>query len=290
MRGLRRGLVFVFLAGVLTSRIVLILVVAALSVVIMACAVNYGIAPSAGFGIHLVVLALLLATVYLGTASFIRQVRYFRTLARAVRAAADEVCPRLGRAIAAAGLEAKVVRVADHMPFAFTYGFLRPRVVVSQGLIDQLTDEELTAVLVHERCHADALDPLKTLVARIFSDVFFYAPVVPALLRGYAGRRELIADRHAVESCGRVAVAGALYKVVRGPVPEHVPVAMMANGSELLEARLAQLETGHLPHVAAVRLRHIVVSLPALMFVVATVTALVATCSSLVCNGLCICC
>ena len=54
------------------------------------------------------------------------------------------------------------VEVIDHdEPFAFTFGLGRPRVAISRGLIEQLSSEELGAVIVHERYHVRARDPLK---------------------------------------------------------------------------------------------------------------------------------
>src|SRR6266545_5519033 len=110
------------------------------------------------------------------------------------------------------------VEVIDHdEPFAFTFGLGRPRVAVSRGLIEQLSSEELDAVVVHERYHVGARDPLKLLVARAAARTCFFLPAIGHLVARYLAGRELAADRHSLRGSGRPALAGALFKVVGGP-------------------------------------------------------------------------
>jgi Zn-dependent protease with chaperone function len=50
-------------------------------------------------------------------------------------------------------------RVLDHTtPFAAQVGFWRSELVVSRGLLDTLSPEQLTAVLTHEQAHAHYRD------------------------------------------------------------------------------------------------------------------------------------
>jgi Peptidase family M48 len=64
---------------------------------------------------------------------------------------------------------------------------LRPRVVVSQGLLERLSDAELRAVLEHEGYHVANLDPLKLVVLRVRDP---YATGSPCAL-AVSGRGEL---------------------------------------------------------------------------------------------------
>jgi hypothetical protein len=50
-----------------------------------------------------------------------------------------------------------------------------------------------------------------------------------------------------VRRCGRGPIAGALLKVVRGPAWPELRTAAAIGGSELLDVRIRQLETGHAP-------------------------------------------
>jgi Zn-dependent protease with chaperone function len=118
-----------------------------------------------------------------------------------------------------AALEASRVRTAaSHLaclptdaPIAFCAGVIRPRIVVSAGLVRRLSDDELDAVLLHERDHARRLEPLTRAACDAAAQVFFYVPLV----RWWARRRmedsELRADRAAFEQLGRRPVAAALW-------------------------------------------------------------------------------
>jgi Zn-dependent protease with chaperone function len=137
-------------------------------------------------------------------------------------------------------------------PFSFTYGLLAPRVAVSRALVDGVDEEELQAVLVHERYHVRNLDPLKVVVARAVPSAFFFLPALRHLLHRYLAGRELAADRSAMRACGRGPLAAALYKVVAGPSSVSLGAAAAIGGPELLDVRLAQLEAGNEPPLPAI--------------------------------------
>jgi beta-lactamase regulating signal transducer with metallopeptidase domain len=122
-------------------------------------------------------------------------------------------------------------------------------VAVSRGLVEVASPAELGAVLEHERYHVRNLDPLKVLLARALPQAFFYLPAFRGLESRYVAGRELAADRHAVERAGRKPLAGALFKVVRGPSWPELETAAAIGGPELLDVRVAQLESGAEPEV-----------------------------------------
>lgn len=137
------------------------------------------------------------------------------------------------------------VEVVDHdEPFAFTFGLGGPRVAVSRGLVEQLSSDELEAVVLHERYHVRARDPLKLVVARVAARTCFFLPTVGHLVDRYLAGRELAADRRSLRDLGRPALAGALFKVVAGPDWDELETAAAMVGPELLAVRVDQLETG----------------------------------------------
>lgn len=79
------------------------------------------------------------------------------------------------------------------------------------------------------------------------SATFFLIPALRALERRYLAGRELAADRRAVRACGRQSLAGALFKVVKGPAWPELGSAAAIGGPELLDVRVAQLESGREP-------------------------------------------
>ncbi|HEX9683515.1 MAG TPA: M48 family metalloprotease, partial [Acidimicrobiales bacterium] len=97
--------------------------------------------------------------------SLIVQHRATRRLAGHLRSRWIPPTERLQDIAAEAGL-VRVNLVDDGDAYSLTFGLLRPRVVISRGLVDRSSDRELAAVLVHERYHVANLDPLKITLAR----------------------------------------------------------------------------------------------------------------------------
>jgi Zn-dependent protease with chaperone function len=196
----------------------------------------------------------------LGIRSLVRQVAASRRLARTMDELALPAPQALEEAAARAGLTGRVLLVDSAEPFSFAFGALAPRVAVSSGLLGQTAPEELDAVLEHERYHVHNLDPLKVVLARGLPAMFFYLPLLQDLHLRYLAGRELAADRRAVETCGRRPLAGALFKVVRGPGWPELSTAAAIGGPELLDVRIAQLELGTEPKLGAVTARHLLLT------------------------------
>ena len=116
---------------------------------------------------------------------------------------------------------------ADEAPKAFCAGLLQPRVYVSTGAIAALADDELQAVLAHERHHARCRDPLRLLVARTASDALFFLPGMRQLADRYAALAELAADGAAVHATGgeRRPLAAALLAFEAATSPTVVGIA-----------------------------------------------------------------
>lgn len=219
------------------------------------------ISDEAAFWPGLAFIAIVGAGAALGIASLRRQIHVSRRLSRRVRAMALPLPPELADAARRTGLPGRVALVDSDEPFSFAYGAITPRVAFSRGLFAVASAEERDAVLEHERYHVRNLDPLKILLGRALPRGFFYVPVLAPLHARYVAGRELAADRRAIETCGRKPLAGALYKVLRGPSWPELGAAAAIGGSDLLDVRLAQLETGTEPAVANLTPRVILLSL-----------------------------
>ena len=182
-----------------------------------------------------------------GLGSLARQLRRGVELARWVDAATVPRSAPLAAAAAKANVAGRVVEVRSSEPYAFTYGVWHPHAVVSSALVEQSADVELVAILRHEAGHIRDRDPLKVLTFRTWSAAFAFVPVVSSLLQAVLDRQELRADRAAVQVCGVAPVAGALLKAVGDPEPGTRTALAAIGGRSLLEARIAQLETGRVP-------------------------------------------
>jgi len=137
--------------------------------------------------------ALLLALALLGGAVLVvtaraawRQVRATRRMIRSL--------PVIGQLA-----EHPTVLVVDAAaPIALCAGWLRPRVYVSTGVLDRLSDRELQAVLAHEGQHWALRDPLRLAVGRVLCQALFFLPAIGALHTEYADAAELTADAAAL--------------------------------------------------------------------------------------------
>ncbi|MBB4664523.1 M48 family metalloprotease [Conexibacter arvalis] len=85
---------------------------------------------------------------------------------------------------------------------AFTAGWLRPRVFVSEGAIGCLAPAQLAAVLAHEEHHRARRDPLRLALRRVLADALFFVPRVRDLRRRHDDLAEIAADSAAARSAG----------------------------------------------------------------------------------------
>jgi Zn-dependent protease with chaperone function len=197
----------------------------------------------------------------LGVRSIGRQILASRRLARRIQGLVLGLPDELALMATEVGLSGRVVLLDAPERFSFAYGVLTPFVAVSRGLLQGVSDDELRAVLEHERYHVCNLDPLKILLVQALSATFFFLPALESLRARYLAGRELAADRWAVRACGRRPLAGALLKVVRGPEWSELEGVAAIGGPDLLDVRVAQLESGTQPKLAALSLTSATVSL-----------------------------
>lgn len=110
----------------------------------------------------------------------------------------------------------KVMVVRHQMPIALTMGFLNPGIVLSTGLIDLLDEEELDALLQHERFHLISKDPLTAFLLSLSASVLWYVPILKWIFKQYKTAREVLADAYAIRETGRLdSLSSALLKLVR---------------------------------------------------------------------------
>jgi len=197
----------------------------------------------------------------LGLCSLARQAVASRGLARRVSASSLALPEELAAVCKQVGLHGRVALVDAPEWFSFVYGALSPRVALSRGLSEGVNPSELRAVLEHEHYHVRNLDPLKLVLVEAISRAFFFLPALASLRVRYIAARELAADRRAMRACGHLPLASALLKVVRGPEWSELDLAAAIGDPELLDVRVAQLETGREPKLAALSIARVVLSL-----------------------------
>jgi Zn-dependent protease with chaperone function len=144
-------------------------------------------------------------------------------------------------------------RLRHPFPVVAVIGAFRPRLFIAGHLFNQLSQEELAAVIAHERGHLAARDNLKRALLRACRDVLMIAPCGRSLDRAWAENSEAAADEYAArnDSEGALELASALIKIAR-LAPAGVKLAIPAgalligeNASGIAQRvnRLTQLAT-----------------------------------------------
>lgn len=130
--------------------------------------------------------------------------------------------------------------IPDPAPLAFTLGLRSPRIFVSSGALQSLSDEELRAVLAHEECHVRARDPLRKLLLTALRSALRYVPGAGNLIDGYLRWREYEADEQAIRATGQVRpLQTAFLKLAGAPL-----VAWAANFTDYAVSRVDRLSPG----------------------------------------------
>lgn len=185
-------------------------------------------------------LAVLPLLLVLASASLVHQVLATRHLLRALsavpRSAPD---PAHATMIAGLGLAGRVDFAAAREPFAFCHGLVRPRICVSTGLVELLTNVELEAVLIHEGHHLRSYDPLRMWLARAVGQALFFLPIASHLHHGFMAAKELAADAAAIRTQGSTyPLASALYRLVTCRPCQAAPALAIAGVVEDINTRI----------------------------------------------------
>jgi len=185
----------------------------ALSSVCMRVADGFSHPDTLALAIFINVVVLAAITV---VAALMQTVKTRRVVGTLLLRESDTIPAGLRSALERVAISARVTVVQSDNLVALCYGFLRPRLIFSTGLVEQMDPEELEAVIRHELAHARNLDPLRNLVARSLSAALFLFPLSRSLARAYVCEREIRADGEAVsEMNGQVLpLASALQRTL----------------------------------------------------------------------------
>jgi Zn-dependent protease with chaperone function len=165
-------------------------------------------------------------------ASAARGLAAWRAAARRARA-----WKRMSRPLALDNAPLPAFAVETAAPMMALAGILRPRLIVTRGVLEALTAEELRAAVAHELGHRRAWDNLKRLAMRAAPDLLRFSAVAAALESRWASAAEHAADRHACgDARARCALASALVKIARltpASTPLAEPISTLVDGGEI---------------------------------------------------------
>lgn len=92
-----------------------------------------------------------------------------------------------------------VLAVSGGRLTAYTIGLFKPKIVVSKSLVNNLTKQQLEAVVLHELYHLKSRHVLWLLVSRLISSLLFFIPLIEYLAQQLKTEFELAADAFVVE-------------------------------------------------------------------------------------------
>jgi Zn-dependent protease with chaperone function len=112
-----------------------------------------------------------------------------------------------------------VVFFTDKQPIAFSFGLIKPRIAISDSLYRISSNQELQAILLHEKYHVDKKHTLKALIAKAIANGLFFLPLAKVLWEGLIKANELAADAQVISELGNsLALTSALLTVLRSKV------------------------------------------------------------------------
>lgn len=147
---------------------------------------------------------------------------------------------RLSKIAIRFGILEKIEVVESKRNLAFCYGVLHPKIVLSSQLISALSNKELQAVLLHESYHLKNYDPLKIILSKTLSSVFFFIPILKDLQRHYLLTKEIAADTEVIKQSGREVLMSVLSKFITARFSYLNSVATLASPDDL-EKRILYL-------------------------------------------------
>jgi beta-lactamase regulating signal transducer with metallopeptidase domain len=155
------------------------------------------------------------------------------SVARAIRAlisttAYARTCLNSGMQVRTPSTSIPITVVDGAAPLIAMVGAFRPQLVISRGVLDTLSHEELDCAIRHERAHRTSADNFKRLLLLLAPDVFpFVSNAYAALERSWITFSEWAADDSAVadDLQRSLSLAGALVHVAQmGAAPRMSPL------------------------------------------------------------------
>jgi BlaR1 peptidase M56 len=138
----------------------------------------------------------------------------------------NRLCRLAGRELRLPGESSTAVLIENEAPLLALSGLLRPRLLISRGVLRSFSAEELDAALRHEHAHRTSFDNAKRLLVLLAPDVFPFVRPLQALERNWIRLAEWAADDRATagDSSRAVALAAALVHVARMGSAPRLPL------------------------------------------------------------------
>ena len=191
--------------------------------------------------LHHFLILTLIVSLGLGVLSFFVQLVKTYGLIQRLLTKKVSVPRKIHKTVTLLNLSNKVYVIKDNNLFSLCFGILSPRIIITTALVSSLTQKELEAVLLHEQAHMQNRDPLKILLGKTVTSMFFFLPIFSEFNRNMTATNELAADQWAITSQkGTIFLRGALKKILSRPQVAFATVPAISN-TDYLEIRIHRL-------------------------------------------------
>ncbi len=138
-------------------------------------------------------------------------------------------------ACAALGIRRKVeIWISNRADSPLTFGFLKPVILLPVAALNNLSTQQVEAILLHEISHIRRNDYLVHLISRILSTMMFFNPFIQALDRSQGMEREKSADDWVIRfDYNRAMYASALYALAKSSGRVSTSLAIPASGNKM---------------------------------------------------------
>lgn len=141
----------------------------------------------------------------------------------------------------------KVKVIKSGKPIAYAFGLLSPSVYISTKIINELSEDELESVILHEAGHIRHKDNIWGLIVTAFKDLMLFLPVIKILYSFFWAGKEHEADDYVVRHTNNpLSLASAIVKIsklTRGQFyPGYVAAFSQTNAIEGRVKRLLNQE------------------------------------------------
>jgi Zn-dependent protease with chaperone function len=169
----------------------------------------------------------------------------------------NRLCRLVGQETHLSGSSSPIVLVEDEAPLLAMSGLFRPRLLISRGVLQVLSAEELDAAFRHEHAHRTSRDNAKRLLLLLAPDMFPFVRPLRTLEQSWSRFAEWAADDQAAAGDSRraLSLAAALVHVARMGAGPRLPFlsAPLLVGDRDLSARVDRLlraDSTPLPHAS----------------------------------------
>ena len=144
--------------------------------------------------------------------------------------------------------------LSEHLATPLTYGWMKPVILMPAALVNQLTIEEVEALILHELAHISSKDYALNFVVIASEILFFFNPFTKLICREIKVEREKSCDQKVIQfKYSPLLYAGTLLKTARfyHEAPQFALAAVSEKSTLMERIKLITGDTDHQPRKAA---------------------------------------